>query len=178
MKQKIGTAALSVLVIALLIGNYNLAFGHKWWKWHWDKSTIRVWIQNCETEAEAARADWDGHTDLSLPRLTSHTDISVWCDNFGKTGWWGLASIEDSEFDWWHCFWWCRIKHGHARFNTYYGGTTGTGSGSDKRGVLCQEIGHLFGLDHSNTGDCMGKGYWNSINVTGSHNWGDVNSMY
>jgi hypothetical protein len=178
MKQRVTSVILGIFVVGLLVANYNVAFGHNWWKWHWDKSTINVWLQNCLTEAEAARYDWDSHTQLSLPKKTSHTDISVWCGNFGNTGWWGLASIEDSSYDFWHCFWWCRISHGHARFNTYYGGTTGSGTGSDRRGVLCQEIGHLFGLDHSNTGDCMGKGYWNGINVTGPHNWSDVNAKY
>ncbi len=172
------TAVFSTFILLLTALNANLAFGHRWSSWHWDKSTIRVGIWSCTADAGAARSDWDSHTDLSLPTSSSHTDISVWCGNFGDTGWWGLASIEDSSFDWWHCFWWCRIEHGHARFNSFYGGSTGTGTASDRRGVLCQEIGHLFGLDHSNTGDCMGKGYYNNVNVTGSHNWSDINSMY
>lgn len=178
MKHKVTTGTLGLLVLALLLANYNIAFGHKWWKWHWDQSTIKLGIWSCATEANAARVDWDSHTDLSLPTSSSHTDVSVWCDNFGNTGWWGLASIEDPDFDWWHLWCWCRIDHAHARFNTYYGGTTGSGAGSDKRGVLCQEIGHTFGLDHSNTGDCMGKGYYNNINITSAHNWADINAMY
>lgn len=179
MRQRLKTVALGMLVVGLLVANYDIAFGHKWWKWHWDKSTIKVGIWNCATEANAAKVDWDSHTQLSLPGSSTHTDISVWCDNFGNTGWWGLASIEDSSWDTWHCFWWCRISHGHARFNTYYGGSTGAGEGSERRGVLCQEVGHLFGLDHSNTGGCMAKGYYSpSSNITNAHNWADINAMY
>jgi predicted Zn-dependent protease len=162
----------------LLLANAHLAFGHPWWKWHWDKQTIGVGIWNCFEDAEAARNDWDAPTDLSLPTSSVHTDISVWCDDFGNTGWGGLASIEHASFDFWHCFWWCRVEHGHARFNSYYSGSTGGGVNSDRRGVLCQEIGHVLGLDHSDTGDCMGKGYFNNINVTGPHNWNDINAMY
>jgi hypothetical protein len=176
-KQLLVTVALVLLIVGLVAQNYELAYGHRWSSWHWDKSTISTWISSCQPEGEAARYDWSANTDLYLQPVNYHTDISVFCGNFGATGWWGLASIENSDWDW-HCWWWCKVSHGHARFNTYYGGSTGTGTGSDRRGVLCQEIGHLFGLDHSNTGDCMGKGYWNNINVVGPHNVSDINSMY
>lgn len=179
MKQRIKTVALGLLVVGLVVANYDMAFGHKWWKYHWHKSTLGVMRWNCVTEADAARVDWDSHTDLSLPVKGSHTDISVWCDNFGDTGWKGLASLEDVDWDTWHCFWWCKIKHGHARENTYYGQSGGASSESRRRGTLCQEIGHTFGLDHSNTGGCMAKSYYTPwSNVTNAHNWADVNAMY
>ncbi len=176
-KHLVILVSLVLLMAGLVALNYQLAHAHRWSKWHWDKKTIKVKMWNCGADTEAARNDWDSHTDLSLPTSNSHTDISFWCGNWGDTGWWGLASIEDADWDW-HCWWYCKVDHGHARFNAFYGGSTGTGTGSDRRGVLCQEIGHLFGLDHSNTGDCMGKTYFNNINVSGSHNWSDINSMY
>jgi len=166
--------------LVLLIGNFQIAVAHNWWFWHFDTSTIGILISGTNgTQANDARIDWDSHTDLSLPRSTSHTDISAIGGNFGATGWWGLASIEAPGIDWpWHCGWAffapiCRVAHGHARFNTFYGGTL-----ADVQGVYCQEIGHLFGLDHSNTGDCMGKSYFNAINLTGPHNWSDINARY
>lgn len=174
MKRKLRISALTLLVLGLLFINVQVS-AHNWWIWCWHKgSSLGVWVYGSnQTEANQALDDWDSHTDLSLPRRSSHTDISVFGSNWGSTGWWGLATIEDSSYDWWHHWWWCRIQHAHATYNSFYGGTS-----ADVRGVFCQEIGHTFGLDHSNTGDCMGKSYFNNINVTGPHNWSDINAKF
>lgn len=180
MKNKLAIAALSIVILVLLAGNIQVAFAHNWGNWCWHKgSTLKVWVAGThQAEANAALNDWASHTDVNFSNQSSHTWISVLGGNYGATGWWGLASIEDSSFDWWHHWQWCRIEHAHSRYNSYYGGTGGTGANSDIRGVQCQEIGHTLGLDHSNTGDCMGKSYYNNINVTGSHNWADINAKF
>lgn len=174
MRSKITTIALSLLTLVLLAGNLQLAYAHRWWKWHWNKATIGV--RNTavrHAEAEAALNDWDTHTEVGLPRKTTHTDISVFDGDWGATDWAGLASIKDAEWDWW-CWWWCGVDHGHARVNTYWTGNP-AGSSAHIQGIFCQEIGHLFGLGHSNDG-CMGKGYYNNLNTSVSHNWSDTNS--
>jgi hypothetical protein len=180
MRRKFRTTCLGTLVAMLVVTNANVAFGHDWWLWCWHKGAVlHAWVYGShQAEALAALRDWDINTDLDIHVTFDHTNISVWGANTGATGWWGLASIEDYSFDWWHHWQWCRIEHCHATYNSYYGGSTGTGSGSDVRGVLCQEIGHCFGLDHSDTGDCMGKSYYNNINVTGPHNWSDINAKF
>ncbi len=165
-----------LLVLALLGANVSLSYAHNWWHWHWHKSTLHVYVFGAQWRPTvAAIRDWDRHVrDLKLhTKFKGHTDISAFSGNYGATGWWGLASIEATSYDWWHFWDYSRIEHAHARFNSYYGGTT-----ADVQGVQCQEIGHTFGLHHSNTGDCMGKGYYNSINVTGSHNWSDINAKF
>lgn len=169
------SVVLGLVVLALVALNLELANAHRWSKWHWNKHTIKVYNFGSRTaEAKAAINDWASHTSLSLPLKNSHTDISVFGGNWGATGWWGLAQIKHHGWDWW-CWWRCRVRHGHARYNSHYGGSTGTGSGSDVRGIFCQEIGHLFGLGHSNDG-CMGKTYYNNSNVVVGHNASDVNS--
>jgi hypothetical protein len=166
-----------ILAVALLAFNAQLAFAHRWWWWHFDRNPLNLWIPPSNAHFQqhvAAVADWDSHvTDLKLRvNFKQHTDVSVLEGNYGATGWWGLASIEGYEYDWWHLWCWCRITHAHATFNNYYGGTL-----ADIQGVQCQEVGHTFGLDHSNDG-CMGKGYYNALNVTVPHNWADINAMY
>ena len=181
MKKILKTAIGAFIVFTLLFLNLQVAFAHNWGQWHWHKNPLHLWVYGSnQDEAVAAIRDWDSHIQhMQLhTQFKGHTDISVFGVNSGNTGWWGLATIVDYSFDWWHLWTWSRIEHAHATYNSFYGGTTGTGAGSDVRGVLCQEIGHTFGLDHSNTGDCMGKGYFNSVNVTGPHNWADMDAKY
>ncbi len=171
----------TLIVLSLLFLNLQVALAHDWDTWHWDKNPLHLWVYGGnQAEALAAIADWGSHiNDMKLHvQFRDHTDISVFGANWGATGWWGLASIESYSFDWWHFWCWCRIEHAHATYNSFYGGSSGTGVGSDIRGVFCQEVGHTYGLDHSNTGDCMGKGYFNNINVTGAHNWADMDAKY
>ena len=82
-KQLLVTMVLVLLVTGLVVQNYELAYGHRWSSWHWDKSDIKVLISSCQPESEAARADWSGKTDLYLPPVNYHTDISVFCGNEG-----------------------------------------------------------------------------------------------
>ena len=174
MRQRTITVTLFAFMTLLLWVNLQMVSAHRWGNWHQNESSNGVWnYAGRNAEAEAAINDWRACSGVDLPKKTSHTDMSVFDGNYGATGWWGLAEIIDTKYDWW-CWWWCAIEHGHARFNSYYGGSGGTGSGSDIRGVFCQEVGHLFGLGHSNNG-CMGKGYYNSSNVVDrAHSCADV----
>lgn len=173
-KLLVQSGVLAVLLcfnLALVSGNVA---AHNWWSWHWDKSTLGVYVYGPSTaESRQAIYDWHSMTDLSLPERTSHTDVSVFAGNYGDTGWGGLASIESYSWDW-HCWWWCKITHAHARYNSYYGGSSWW-----IRGVQCQEVGHTFGLDHNNRGGCMGLGYYaGSSNRPSSHDVSDVNAKY
>ena len=168
----------TVTMTILFAANVYVASAHQWGRYHWHKSGSAIVIQNfiyggTQAPAEAARQDgWNKIAILYNYRTSYHTDISVFDGNFGNTGWGGLASLENLDWDW-GSFWWNHIAHAHARYNTFYGNTP-----ADIQGVYCQEIAHGWGFDHSNTGDCMGKGYFNNINVYGSHNNADFNAMY
>lgn len=145
------------------------AAAHNWGCWTQPNRT--VYVRNTaaySSQANAAINEWDADTILTLPKVSYHTEISVFDGNYGNTGWGGLASIESRSG--------CTILHGHATLNYYY-----SYSSNGKRGVFCQEIGHLFGLDHSNDGGCMGGGYWYDINTyynVVSHNINDIYNKY
>jgi predicted Zn-dependent protease len=175
MRGKILTGFLTLVTLGLVALNVQVLNAHQWGSWHWDKSTIGMYVFGShQNESRAAIADWDSHTQLSLPLRSSHTDVSVFGANAGPVEWAGLASIKESAFDWWHKLCCCKITHAHAQFNCYY-----NYSSASVQGVQCQEVGHTFGLDHSNTNGCMAKGYYSpSSNFTNSHNWSDVNAMY
>lgn len=145
------------------------AMAHNWGCWIQPNRTVIV--RNTavnSSQANAALNEWDADTILSIPRVSTHTEVSIYDGNYGNTGWGGLASIESASG--------CSILHGHATLNTYYSYTS-----NGKRGVFCQEVGHLFGLDHSNDGGCMGGGYFYDINTNYtvvSHNISDIASKY
>lgn len=178
--KKIRSLSLPLALVIALIGA-NLAYAHPWgpspYGYHWNKygSSVTLGIYNQTsgryyTQSDAARYDWSVNTILYLPNYSSHTNISVFSENAGDTGWAGLASIiswENQSLN--------HLGHVHAEANTYY---TNSYSDNALRGVYCQEIGHAFGLDHSDTGDCMGAGYYNNAYTTGSHNWNDIYNTY
>lgn len=171
--------SLVILILGLLAANTGMAYAHNWGSWHWDKSGSKIVIRSMiwgqtAAQAEAARVDaWNKIGILYNYRSDTHTDVSVFDENSGATGWGGLATIKDSSWAW-HCFSYCHITHAHAQVNTYY-----WQSSAGYQGIHCQEVFHAYGFDHSDTGDCMGKGYYSSgTNYYGPHNNTDFYNRY
>jgi hypothetical protein len=144
---------------------------------HWDRTgamvVLNMFLSGLNTtEAEFARQDaWNTIGILYNYGVPYHTDISVYGQNFGNTGWTGMTTIESVDFDW-AC--WCsdHISHMHAAYNQFYGGTIGYGG--TVQGVFCHEIGHTLTLDHGSGTDCLNSGF----NFFGPHNNADFDDMY
>jgi hypothetical protein len=152
------------LLIAGLAG--NAAEAKRWGCWIQADRNVKV--RNTTSSATAAINDWNNLTILNLTSVSSGEETYVFNANSGNTGWGGLASITNYSG--------CTILRATAQLNTYYSWTTNAA-----RGVHCQEVGHTFGLDHSNDGGCMGGGYWYDIGthytiVSGNIN--EIGSMY
>jgi hypothetical protein len=163
MNRKAMLVAGSVL-IAGLVG--HAAEAKQWGCW--SQADRNVKIRNTASNASAAVSDWNNLTILNLTSVSSGEETYVFNANSGNTGWGGLASITNYSG--------CTILRATAQLNTYYSWTANAA-----RGVHCQEVGHTFGLDHSNDGGCMGGGYWYDI---GTHytivsaNISQVGSIY
>jgi hypothetical protein len=176
-------AVLSVLVVVLLAANAGVARAHDWWYWHWSGSGMRVYIGNYTAQAEAARSDWAAHTHLALKRGPPQSEIVVFGDDWGPTQWQGLATVEEFGAAWpWQCGGaaWCRILRARARYNAFYK-PTDEPENAYVQGIFCQELGHTWGLAHSDSDDCMGKGTYPGSkhrNTSGPHSWADVNGRY
>ena len=154
----------ATLLIAGLAG--SAAEAKRWGCWIQADRNVR--IRNTTSRASAAVNDWNNLTILNLSSVSSGEETYVFTANSGNTGWGGLASITNYSG--------CTILRATAQLNTYYSWTTNAA-----RGVHCQEVGHTFGLDHSNDGGCMGGGYWYDIGthytiVSGNIN--EIGSMY
>ena len=152
------------LLIAGLAG--SAAQAHQWSCF--SQADRNVKIRNTSSLASAAISEWNNSTILNISSVSSGEETYAFAANSGNTGWGGLASITNLSG--------CTILRATAQLNTYYSWTTNAA-----RGVFCQEIGHTFGLDHSNDGGCMGGGYWYDIGThytLVSHNINDIGSMY
>jgi hypothetical protein len=157
----------ATLVIAGLAG--SAAQAHNWGCWIQRDRNIAIRNASGGSQAGAAITDWHNMTILNFNYVSSGEEIYVFNANSGATGWAGLASITSYSG--------CNILRATAQVNTYYY----SGSSTAARGIHCQEIGHGFGLDHSNDGGCMGAGYWYSVTSAYrpvSHNVNDVATKY
>lgn len=166
MKKVIVILALFALVIVAAP-----VMAHQWGCWKQPNTSVPIRNSGALSSLAAqAINEWNNETCLSLPIVGTHTEISAYDGYYGATGWAGLASIQSYSG--------CNITHCHAQVNRSY-----SYSNNGYRGIYCQEIGHCFGLDHSNDGGCMGGGYFYSISSgTGytvvSHNASDISNMY
>jgi hypothetical protein len=159
----------SVFVAGILLITMFAAQAAQAKRWGcWIQTDRNVRIRNTASNASAAVSDWNSLTILNLSSVSSGEETYVFNANSGNTGWGGLASITNYSG--------CTILRATAQLNTYYSWTANAA-----RGVHCQEVGHTFGLDHSNDGGCMGGGYWYDI---GTHytivqgNINEIGSMY
>ena len=179
MNRHIKFVAGFAMSLTLLFANLGVASAHNWANWHWNKTGTQIVIKGYNTAANFTAADnaindaWSKVSILYNYKVNAHTDVSIFDGYYGATGWAGLASIESSSWDW-SSFSSSHIEHAHARYNRSYPTSQGY-----IQGIFCQEIFHTYGFDHSNTGDCMGLGYYNSDRfVLGSHNNTDFYNRY
>ncbi len=154
-------AALSALVAA------PASASHSWNAYHWARTanpfTLKVgdnvssvWDGVLDT----ADADWTASTVMDLAKVAGTSGkrcsmtagtVQVCNSTYGSTGWLGLASINLNG---------THITQGSAKMNDTYFNTTTYNNPNEKAHVMCQEVGHTFGLGHTSEtgvsdGTCM-----------------------
>ena len=153
------TAGFGVAVGLTVVVSYGVVVSadHAWGKYHWDGSSTPVHLTlgaNFATSAwtisyDDAVFDWDMSGVLSLTKVTGATTpstcnpangtIEACADTYGENGWLGLAQI------------WARgphIRRALAKMNDTYFNTADYNTPAWRALVMCQEIGHDFGLGH------------------------------
>ena len=144
--------------------------GHSWGSYHWARTanpfTLKLgnnvnstWKPFLETTS----ADWNGSSVLSTAIVAGRTtprkcrasagQVEVCNERYGNNGWLGIASIWTSG---------SHIVQGTTKLNDTYFNTANYNKPAWRNLVMCQEVGHTFGLDHqdenfnnSNLGTCM-----------------------
>lgn len=164
--------AVAVFLSALLVGAFaTIAYAsHSWGSYHWARSANPFTVKlgdNVSTTWDSylteASSDWSqssvldttvvaGGTDPKRCRATSGR-VEVCSAKYGFNGWLGLAQIWVSGD---------HITKALNKLNDTYFNTSTYNTPPWRRFVMCQEVGHTFGLDHQdenfsnpNLGTCM-----------------------
>ena len=150
--RKVLTLALAITAFAAIAG--TAAASHSWSNYHWARTanpfTITVinantsdWVNNLD----AAMTDWDKSSVLNVVKVSGSPDkrcrpvagkVKSCNGAYGKNGWLGLAQIWVSGG---------HISQGTAKMNDSYL-STASYTETNRQHVICQEIGHTWGLGH------------------------------
>ena len=197
------------LVAALAMGSAASA-NHQWGTYHWSKGTgqltvpvgdnvTAVWDSYLRVAIGGTGArDWNDSTAIESPVVAGATTarrcraaagrIEVCNLRYGNTGWLGVAGISISNG---------HITSGYTKLNDTYFDTAQYNTPAWRRLVTCQEIGHDYGLGHTdeafgnaNDGTCMdytnapaggtlgGFNYGPSNEYPNQHDYDMLNTMY
>ena len=171
MRMKLLAAATAAVLAALAAPGSALA-NHSWGGYHWARTAnpFTVELDNNLTSAwtsylSTASSDWTSSSVLNTTILsgsfgsktsctptTGHVEV---CNaSYGNTGWLGIASISVTGS--------VHITRAYVKVNDTYFAQAQYNTVAYRNLVMCQEVGHTFGLDHQDTtqtnanlGTCM-----------------------
>lgn len=151
-------AAVTVAAMTVLLSFAGTASAeHDWNNYHWSKGSEPLALSlgdnltsDWEPDLAETSVDWSVSTVLDTvvvpgnanPRTCKPTAgmVEVCNAKYGKNGWLGLAQI------------WLQDGHiiqGVAKMNDTYFQTAQYNTPSERLHVMCQEVGHTFGLGHT-----------------------------
>jgi len=161
----VGVAAASLAIVGTALAN------HSWGGYHWSRASNPLTLNvgdNVSTGWDSyltdAVSDWNTSSVLDLTKVAGGTTgstcaatsgrIEVCNAAYGSTGWLGIAQIWVSRGS--------HITQATTKVNDTYFNTAQYNTAPWRRLVMCQEVGHDFGLDHQdenfnnpNLGTCM-----------------------
>lgn len=182
-----------MVVLIAVLAAFPLSAGatHSWGGYHWARTsnpfTLKVGDNvdaNWDGYLNTTVSDWSQSTVLDLTKVAGSTTgrkcrptagrIEVCNAAYGQNGWLGLAQIWLSNG---------HISQGTAKMNDSYFNLAQYNNPDEKNHVMCQEVGHTFGLGHtsedgSSQGTCMD--YSTSPNSThpNQHDYDMLASIY
>lgn len=186
-----GALALSVAAAAL---STPASATHSWGSYHWARTSNPFNLKlgddvdgSWDSYLAVASTDWTASAVLDTtivagstrPRTCKATAgrVEVCNASYGQNGWLGLASISASG---------SHITQGTVKVNDTYFAMAQYNNPAERQMVMCQEIGHTFGLDHQdstfdnpNLGTCMD--YTNNPSTNqhpNQHDWDQLVTIY
>ena len=192
-KLLITTTAAAALLVGVAASPAQAS--HAWGPYHWSTSdgVARLTVYSSLTpdwsgNLSTANNDWNASTHLQNSVVAGSTTstarkrcampagaIRICNAAYGSTGWAGLASINSADGT--------HISQASAKMNdTYLSGAVA----AKRQGVMCQEVGHDFGLDHQDTnftnanlGTCMDyTNDWSTNQHPNAHDFAELDTIY
>jgi hypothetical protein len=182
-----------MFVLIAMLAAFPLAAGatHSWGGYHWARTsnpfTLKVgdnvstgWDSYLNTTV----SDWSQSNVLDLTKVTGSTTgrkcrptagrIEVCNAAYGNNGWLGLAQIWLSNG---------HISQGTAKMNDSYFNLAQYNNADEKNHVMCQEVGHTFGLGHtsedgSTQNTCMDYSQSPTSTAPNQHDYDMLASIY
>lgn len=163
-------ACILALLLAVALAPSGVQADHAWGSYHWARSSNPVNLvlgdnvsSDWDAHLDVAVSDWNQSTVLALSVVDGGTSarkcrptsgrIEVCSASYGNTGWLGVAQIWLSGD---------HITQATTQVNDTYFDQPFYDTPSWRQFVMCQEIGHDFGLNHQdedfdnpNLGTCM-----------------------
>ncbi|WP_412542953.1 hypothetical protein R8Z50_10865 [Longispora sp. K20-0274] len=167
----LATAVVAALIPLLAFAATPAQANHSWGGYHWARTanpfTVKLGdnvTSNWDSFLNTASNDWTQSTVLnttvvagqsSSKRCAATTGRVEACNaTYGNNGWLGIASISVTGG--------VHITQGTVKLNDTYFNTAQYNTSAWRALVMCQEVGHTFGLDHQDTdfnnanlGTCM-----------------------
>lgn len=152
----------SLILFSVLVLS-KVQASHSWGGYHWARTANPFTLKlgdNLSSTWDAylatASSDWSQSTVFDTTIVVGASKgncqptkgrVEVCNKTYGNNGWLGLAQIWISG---------SHITQGTVKFNDTYFNTSTYNNPNEKQHVVCQEVGHTFGLDHQSTnGDSL-----------------------
>jgi hypothetical protein len=163
--------AVSAILLAILAFQASPSANHRWRRFHWARTANPFTVDLGDNLSDlwptylmSASTDWTKSDVLNTVVVNGGTSVSqcsptsgrveVCNAEYGSTGWLGVAQIWITGGS--------HIVQGTVKVNDTYFNTAQYNSDAWRQFVMCQEVGHTFGLDHQdenfnnvNLGTCM-----------------------
>jgi hypothetical protein len=153
-RQKMMLVASATMMVTLYVSSPSAS--HSWNGYHWARSSSRLALDlgdnlssNWDSYLDTASTDWTKSTVLNTTVVAGESTrkncrpadmkIEICNDAYGYNQWLGIAQISVSGK---------HITSGSVRVNDSYFNTAKYNSPAWRQLVMCQEVGHIFGLDH------------------------------
>jgi len=160
---------LSVVFVFAGVNVQDVSADHSWGTYHWARTANPFTLQlgdnvtsAWDAYLEVASVDWSKSSVLDTVIVAGSGSrnckavkgrVEVCNGKYGNNGWLGIAQISVSG---------SHITQGVVKMNDTYFNTSTYNTSAWRQMVVCQEIGHTFGLDHQdenftnpNLGTCM-----------------------
>ena len=165
---------------------------HSWGGYHWARTANPFALSmgdnvsgGWDTYFSTAVSDWDKSTVMTLSNVAGSTTarkcravsgtVQVCNAAYGRNGWLGLATINITGGT--------HITQGTAKMNDTYFALAAYNTPDEKQHVICQEIGHTFGLGHtsedgSTQNTCMDYSSSPTSTSPNQHDYDELATIY